>query len=162
MMSLGFITDFVLAALLVATLFYVLRLLRRLGELRNDRDSFQRLIADFSAATSQADRSLAELRLGADGIGKELSNRIERAQSVVGELQRSSDDLKMLIARGEIAADKLEAQLGSSRQPGSLAASPSAPATGAGPVSRQRTESDPPVAQDAETQALLSALGRIR
>jgi len=125
MMSLGLITDFVLITLLVATLYYVLRLLRRLADLKSDRDSFQKLIADFSAATTQADRSLAELRLGADGIGKELSNRIERAQNVVGELQRSSDDLKMLIARGENTADKIEAQLGSSRQSGSLAPPPS-------------------------------------
>ena len=159
MMSLGLITDFVLVTLLMAALFYVLRLLRRLAEVKADRDSFQKLIQDFSVATTQADRSLAELRLGADGAGKELGSRIERAQSVVGELQRSSDDLKMLIARAENAADKLEAQLGAVRQPAPVAAPPAMP-----PATEPRpwVEAEPRVSPDARTQALLSALGRIR
>lgn len=158
MMSLGLITDFVLVALLVVTLVYVLRLLRRLSDLRNDRDSFQKLIQEFSTATANADRSLADLRGTADGVAKDLATRIERAQSVVGELQRSSDDLKMLIARAENAADKLEGQLGASRQP----ASAPPPSTVTAQETRVRTEGEPRVAQDAQTQALLSALGRIR
>lgn len=157
MMSLGLISDFILVALLAATLFYVLRLLRRLGELQKDRDSFQKLIQDFTTATTQADRSLADLRIGADGVGRELGERIERGQSVVGELQRSSDDLKMLIARAEQAADKLESQLSSSRQGNATAASarPSSDAVA-------RAETQRAAAQDPQTQALLSALGRIR
>jgi chromosome segregation ATPase len=157
MMSLGLITDFVLVALLLVTLVYVLRLLRRLGDLRNDRDSFQKLIQEFSGATANADRSLVDLRATADGVAKDLATRIERAQSVVGELQRSSDDLKMLIARAENAADKLEGQLGASRQP-ILPTSAAAPI----PETRPRAENEQRVAQDAQTQALLSALGRIR
>jgi chromosome segregation ATPase len=157
MMSLGLISDFILVALLAVTLFYVLRLLRRLGELQKDRDSFQKLIQDFTTATTQADRSLADLRIGADGVGRELGERIERGQSVVGELQRSSDDLKMLIARAEQAADKLESQLSSSRQGNATAASvrPSSDAAA-------RAETQKAAAQDPQTQALLSALGRIR
>lgn len=163
MMSLGLITDFVLVTLLVATLVYVLRLLRRLSELKNDRDSFQKLIQDFSAATAQADRALANLRQGADGAGKELGTRIERAQGVVGELQRSSDDLRMLIARAENAADKLEAQLETSRQAGpAQAAARAVPASAATAESRPGVEIEPRAARDAQTQALLSALGRIR
>jgi hypothetical protein len=159
MMSFGLITDFILVALLVATLFYVLRLLRRLNELQKDRDSFQKLIQDFSTATGQADRSLAELRGAVDGIGKDLGKGIERGQGVVGELQRSCDDLKMLIARAENAADKLEVQLGSSRQsPASTTAAPSSSGSAGG----TRLEPEPRPVQDAQTQALLSALGRIR
>lgn len=152
MMSFGLITDFILVALLAATLFYVLKLLRRLGDLQKDRDSFQKLIQDFTASTAQADRALADLRIGADGVGRELGERITKGQGVVGELQRSSDDLKMLIARAENASDKLETQLGVSRQ-----TAPVAP--------KQRSESEPAAPQtpqDPQTQALLSALGRIR
>lgn len=148
-MSFGLITDFILVALLAATLFYVLKLLRRLGDLQKDRDSFQKLIQDFAASTAQAERALGDLRIGADGVGRELSERIGKGQGVVGELQRSSDDLKMLIARAENAADKLETQLGVTRQ-----APPAAP--------KPRVESEPPAPQDPQTQALLSALGRIR
>jgi septal ring factor EnvC (AmiA/AmiB activator) len=166
MMSFGLVTDFVLVALLVATLFYVGRLLRRLGHLQKDRDTFQKLIQDFSTATAQADKSLADLRVAADGIGKELGSRIERGQSVVSELQRSSDDLKMLIARAESAADKLEVRLDATRQSAQAQAHAQnqgqnqgqAPTIGAQP----HGESESRVAQDAQTQALLSALGRIR
>ncbi|MBK8157271.1 MAG: hypothetical protein IPK59_00110 [Rhodospirillaceae bacterium] len=157
MMSLGLITDIVLVTLLVVTLFYVMRLLRRLNELQKDRDSFQKLILDFSAATAQADRSLADLRVGAEGIGKDLGERISHGQGVVGELQRSSEDLKMLIARAENAANKLEGHLSATR-PASGATSTTAPAGEA----RARAEAAPRPAQDAQTQALLSALGRIR
>ncbi len=154
-MSLGLISDFVLVALLAVTLFYVMRLLRRLGELQKDRESFQKLIQDFSAATQQADRSLADLRAGGDGIGRELGERIGRGQSVVAELQRSSEDIKMLIVRAESAADRLEAQLGASRQmPAVAPTASSAPRAGG--------ESEHKPAQDPQTQALLSALGRIR
>jgi len=150
MMSFGLITDFILVAMLAATLFYVLKLLRRLSDLHKDRESFQKLIQDFTAATTQADRALADLRIGADGVGRELGERIGKGQSVIGELQRSSDDLKMLIARAENAADKLETHLGATR-----GAAPAAP--------KPRVEGEQPTgAQDPQTQALLSALGRIR
>lgn len=154
-MSLGFITDFILVALLAATLFYVLRLLRRLGELQKDRDSFQKLIQDFANATAQADRALGDLRVGADGVGRELGQGIERGQGVVGELQRSADDLKMLIARAEAAADKLETQLRGMRD--NVAAAPAGPS-----VPRGGADGEPRPATDPQTQALLSALGRIR
>jgi septal ring factor EnvC (AmiA/AmiB activator) len=153
MMSLGLITDFVLVALLAVSLFYALRLLRRLGELQKDRDSFQKLIQDFSTATQHADKSLADLRAGADGVARELGERIERGQSVVGELQRSSDDLKMLIARADNTADKLEGQLHAARQQ---------PAAAAAAPAQRSGESEAKPAQDPQTQALLSALGRIR
>ncbi|WP_374377195.1 DUF6468 domain-containing protein [Dongia sp.] len=154
MMSLGLITDLILVALLAATLFYVLRLLRRLGELKQDRDSFQKLIQDFATATAQADRALGDLRVGADGVGRELGQGIERGQGVVGELQRSSDDLKMLIARAESAADKLETQLRGIRDNAASPAAQPTPRSGAG--------SDQNPVTDPQTQALLSALGRIR
>jgi septal ring factor EnvC (AmiA/AmiB activator) len=149
MMSFGLITDFILVAMLAATLFYVLKLLRRLSDLHKDRESFQKLIQDFAAATAQADRALADLRIGADGVGRELGERIGKGQGVIGELQRSSDDLKMLIARAENAADKLETQLGATRSSAPVAPKP-------------RAEGEPTGAQDPQTQALLSALGRIR
>ncbi|WP_374372779.1 DUF6468 domain-containing protein [Dongia sp.] len=157
MMPFGFLADIVLIVLLVATLIYVLKLSRRLAELRQDRQSFEGLITTFAKATADAQRSVAELRQGAEGIGRDLSGRIERGQSVVGELQHSADDLKMLINRAETAAGKLEAAIGASRQ---MATQPTRPAE---PSQRQP---EPPAPeqnpQDPQTRALLSALGRIR
>lgn len=155
MIPLGLIADIVLIALLVATLFYVLKLSRRLAELRQDRQSFETLVGEFAKATTEAQRSVAELRVSAESIGRDLSQRIERGQSVVGELQRSADDLKMLINRADAAAGKLEAAIGASRQhsfPAARAPEPSQP---------EQPGHDSP-AQDPDMRALLSALGRIR
>ena len=143
MMPMGLIADIVLIALLVATLFYVLKLSRRLAELRQDRQSFEKLVGEFAKATT------------AESIGRELSQRIERGQSVVGELQRSADDIKMLINRADAASGKLEAVIGASRQQGAPAARAQEPG-----------QAEPPAfdtpAQDPDMRALLSALGRIR
>lgn len=149
----GFIADVVLIVLLVATLVYVGRLSRRLAELRQDRQSFEALIAEFAKATADAQKGVAELRLGAEGVARDLNQRIERGQSVVGELQHSADDLKMLINRAEAAAGKLEAAIGQSRQQVHQPAPQPAPHTPAAP------ENNP---QDPQSRALLSALGRIR
>lgn len=146
----GFIADVVLIVLLVATLVYVGRLSRRLAELHQDRQSFETLIADFAKATTEAQRSVGELRQSADGIGRELGQRIERGQDITGELQRSADDLKMLINRADMAASKLEAAIGASRQQTVPPARPS-----------EAAATDSPL-QDPQTKALLSALGRIR
>ena len=155
MMPLGLIADIVLIALLVATLFYVLKLSRRLAELRQDRQSFEALVGEFAKATTEAQRSVAELRVGAESIGRELTQRIERGQSVVGELQRSADDLKMLINRADAAAGKLETAIGASRQSATPAVRP--PEMG-----QAETPAYDTPAQDPDMRALLSALGRIR
>lgn len=153
----GIIADIVLIVLLMATLVYVLKLSRRLAELRQDRQAFEGLIAAFAKATAEAQQGVAELRQSAEGIGRELSARIERGQNVVGELQKSADDLKMLINRAEAASSKLEAAIGTSRQ------QTFQPARPVEPPHRQPEPPQPEQeAQDPQARALLSALGRIR
>jgi chromosome segregation ATPase len=146
----GFIADLVLIVLLVATLVYVGRLSRRLAELRQDRQSFETLITEFAKATADAQKGVGELRQSAEGIGRDLGQRIERGQEITGELQRCADDLKMLINRADMAAGKLEAAIGASRQQPVPPARPSEAAAPESPL------------QDPQTKALLSALGRIR
>ncbi|MBL8708997.1 MAG: hypothetical protein JNL25_07385 [Rhodospirillaceae bacterium] len=156
MMSFGLIADVVLIVLLGATLFYVVKLSRRLAQLREDRQSFETLVKEFANATAEAGRGLAELRQGADGVARELAGRMERAQGVVGELQRSADDLKMLINRADIAANKLEQGIDQSRQ------QRPDPARQAEAAPRAPSDEDGAQVPDAQTRALLSALGRIR
>jgi len=161
MMSFGLIADVVLIVLLGATLFYVVKLSRRLAQLREDRQSFETLVKEFASATTEASRGLAELRQGADGVARELAGRMERAQSVMGELQRSADDLKMLINRADIAANKLEQGIDLSRQHRPDPARPD-PARQAEAAAQPPTQEDGTQVPDAQTRALLSALGRIR
>lgn len=165
MLPWSFIADAVLIVLLVATLVYVGRLSRRLAELRQDRQSFEALIAEFAKATAEAQRGVAELRQGAEGIGRDLTARVERGQNVVGELQHSADDLKMLINRAESAAGKLEAAIGASRQYNVQPARPSeraAPEAVPPQTERPPQPAEDSIMQDPQTRALLSALGRIR
>lgn len=156
MMSFGLIADVALIVLLGATLFYVVKLSRRLAQLREDRQSFEILVKEFASATTEASRGLAELRHGADGVARELAGRMERAQGVVGELQRSADDLKMLINRADIAANKLEQGIDQSRQ------QRPDPARQAEAAAQPQIQEDGAQVPDAQTRALLSALGRIR
>lgn len=154
MMPIGLIADLVLIALLLVTFFHVVRLYRRLGDLRRDRDDFQKLIGEFATATAEASRALGDLRRDSDTAGRDLAGRIERAQAVTAELQHSTDDLRMLVSRADTAADRLEGLVSASRTAGAAPA----PARHEPPVSDSRIRPG----EDAQTQALLSALGRIR
>ncbi len=76
---------------------------------------------------------------------------------MVGELQRSSDDLKMLIARAENAADKLEGAAGRFASAGVRPHSAGHQCRDSRARKMSRASRRMP-----QTQALLSALGRIR
>lgn len=145
----GLIIDFILVALLATSLFYLINLLGRLSDLRKDPDKLNNLIQDFTFATDQANKSLASIRTDSNVAGRELTERIEKGQYIISELQRSCDDLKMLIARAENAADKLEGQLTSSRH-----------------AQKKELKSSSDVhlvsPQDQQTQAFLSAIDHIR
>jgi hypothetical protein len=113
--ALSLISDTVLIALLVATLVAIYRFNRKLVELRQGREAFERLIIDFRSATGQADQSLQQLRQLADTRGRELQQRTEAATSALGNMDQASSDLRLLIERAERASDRLEETVASSR-----------------------------------------------
>jgi hypothetical protein len=90
-----------LAMLLAATLWYAIRLERRLGVLRRDNAALEALVAGFNEATSRAEASTARLRAAAEGAGKQVAEQVEGA----GRLR---DDLLFLLERGEQLADRLD------------------------------------------------------
>jgi septal ring factor EnvC (AmiA/AmiB activator) len=102
------VADGLLAVLLLATLVYVARLNRRLGQIRDARQEFEALIARFAEATAQADRSIAGVKAAAAAEGKELQATIDRSRGL-------RDDLAFLADKANGLADQLEAAIGRAR-----------------------------------------------
>ena len=101
MIRLEWILEAVLVLLLAATLFHALRLERALGVLKRDRAVLEDLVASFNASTRQAEAGIDQLRVAADGAGRQMARQID---TVV----RLKDDLVFLLERGETMADRLD------------------------------------------------------
>ncbi|HVJ41507.1 MAG TPA: DUF6468 domain-containing protein [Dongiaceae bacterium] len=124
--ALSMISDAILIVLLAVTLVAIHRFNRKLAELRQGREAFERLIVEFRQATGQADNSLQQLRQLADTRGRELQQRTEEAAAVLGGVGHTSADLRLLIERAERASDRLEEAVADSRR---LPQAPIAPAS---------------------------------
>ncbi|QXM26192.1 hypothetical protein KO353_03335 [Elioraea tepida] len=108
MSALAWGLEAVLAVLLAATLWYAVRLERRLGVLRRDNAQLEALVAGFNEATARAEGSTARLRAAAEGAGRQVAEQVEAA----GRLR---DDLLFLLERGEQLADRLDAAVREAR-----------------------------------------------
>jgi hypothetical protein len=93
-----------LIVLLIATLFYTIRLERAISILKRDKIRLEHLSANFTASTQQAEAGLLRLRTAADGTGRQIAQQIDSARTV----QR---DLEFLISRGERMADRIDAHI---------------------------------------------------
>jgi Domain of unknown function (DUF6468) len=129
--------DLLVAALLVATIVYAVRLNKRLAVLRDDRAQLQEMIKGLQKATGQAEEAVGGLRLGAADAGRALHDVVERAQSL-------KSDLMFITEKADGAADRLEAVLKAQRE-APPATPPAAQAMPAEAVRRR-----PPPRVDAE------------
>lgn len=100
--------EVLLAVLLAATLWYAVRLERRLGVLRRDNAALQALIAGFNEATARAEASIARLRAAAEGAGQQVAAQMEAAE-------RLRADLHYLTERAETLADRLDGRVREAR-----------------------------------------------
>lgn len=108
-MSLSLVVDGLLILLLLATLVYVARLNRRLGQIRDARQEFEALIRRFAQATEQADRSIEGVKAAAAAEGKELQGTIDRSRGL-------REDLVFLVEKANGLADRLEASIARTRK----------------------------------------------
>lgn len=108
-MSLSLVVDGLLILLLLATLVYVARLNRRLGQIREARQEFEALIRRFAQATEQADRSIEGVKAAAAAEGKELQGTIDRSRGL-------REDLVFLVEKANGLADRLEASIARARK----------------------------------------------
>lgn len=105
---LSFAGDAIVALLLIATIGYSILLNRRLSTVRNDREKFEVLVRNLSAASQRAEAAVTNLRVTADDLSRRLEKKVEEAKAL-------SDDLSYMIERGGNIADKLANQIRSGR-----------------------------------------------
>jgi hypothetical protein len=150
--------EIALIGLLAATLLQALRLERALGVLKRDRAALDELVRGFNASTRQAEQGVERLRAAADGVGRQMAQRIDAAREL-------KDDLAFLAERGERVADRLETLVRAGR-----ALSPEPPRYSA-PEAPRPAEPDPPEPPAAATgphlhsqaeRDLLRVLRRVR
>jgi hypothetical protein len=115
MTTLGVIGNFVLIVLLAVALVSVWRLNRRILELREGRAAFEKLTADLARQTDAASASVGALRQAAETLGKQLDTGAGRGREVIAEMQRASDDLRLLIGRADASSGRLEGVVAQSR-----------------------------------------------
>jgi hypothetical protein len=105
---LSFAGDAIVALLLIATIGYSILLNRRLGMVRNDREKFEVLVRNLSAASQRAEAAVTNLRVTADDLSRRLDKKVEEAKAL-------ADDLTYMIERGGGVADKLANQIRAGR-----------------------------------------------
>jgi hypothetical protein len=164
-MSIGLLADGLLIVLLGVALVSVYRLNRRMAELREGREAFEKLTADLAVQTKAATESLAAFRANAEGLGKQLDGGAERGRQVIAEVQRVSDDLRLLIGRADASSTRLEDAVAKARRDEALlGAMEQRPVernqTGRGPASQPVREAEPEVSPEAA--AFLSSLSGMR
>lgn len=119
MMNYPVIIDLVLVGLLTASIAFAVQLSRRLSQVRNDQEQLERLASSFQAAMGGVQDGIGKLRVSTD----ELGGRCEDARVL-------TDDLRLLIDRGNQIADRLE----TTTRPQTTAAVPVAPAAARAPA----------------------------
>ena len=135
------IGDLLVAPLLVAVVYYTVRLHRRLETLRAEQKQLGELIGQFTSATDRADAASAHLKTTGVDTDKSVRALIARAESM-------RDELAFLIDR----ADQASARIGEARSP---AAQPKRAPT---PV--PEAEEPPPAVRSEAERELIHAMRR--
>lgn len=111
-MTFSLALDVFVSGLLVITIGLAAVLNHRLGKLRRERSDLERLTSEFQDATARASDASRHLTVDAES----LRDGIDKAQSL-------KEDLAFLTERAGGAADRLENQIRSARNPGERPAS---------------------------------------
>jgi ABC-type transporter Mla subunit MlaD len=96
-----------LVLLLTATIYFAIRLNKRLTVLRVEKEQLEKLITQFELVADRAHSSLSGLRATADQVKSDLDDATNKSHAM-------RDELAFLIERADINAEKL-AKLSSSK-----------------------------------------------
>ena len=99
--------EVLLVLLLTATIYFAIRLNKRLTVLRVEKEQLEKLITQFEFVADRAHSSLSGLRATADQVKSDLDDATNKSHAM-------RDELAFLIERADINAEKL-AQLSSSK-----------------------------------------------
>jgi len=156
-MTIGLLADGLLIVLLGAALVSVYRLNRRMAELRQGREAFEKLTGDLAVQTKAAADGLAAFRANAETLGKQLEAGADRGRQVIAEVQRVSDDLRLLIGRADASSNRLEGTVAKGRRDEALMG-----AIDERPAQRDQTGSAAEPDISPEAAAFLSSLSGMR
>ncbi|HXL98928.1 MAG TPA: DUF6468 domain-containing protein [Rhizomicrobium sp.] len=99
-MTISFIVELTLIALLAMTLVYCALLERKLSALRKGQDGLKDTIGELNSAIVSAGASMRALKAAAGGAAETLDSRIESARALI-------DELSLMTASGERIADRI-------------------------------------------------------
>jgi chromosome segregation ATPase len=86
-MELGVTLDVVVIAMLGATIFYALKLERRLASLRGAQEALAGAVHELNTAADRAQSSIQGLKNEAAASGQSLDDKIKNARNLAGELE---------------------------------------------------------------------------
>jgi type II secretory pathway component PulM len=101
-MDTGLVIDMIVIALLCATIFYALRLERRLANMRSTQEAFADVIRELNSSASRAEAGVQALKAAATSSGQALDDKIKRARSL-------GDELALLLQAGERLGNRFDA-----------------------------------------------------
>jgi len=105
----GLVFDIVICLLLMTAIAYAIALNRKLNVLRAARGDIEKLFADFSAATGQAEGGLQALKQGSAEASVSLAKNVTDAC-------RLAEEMAFLVKKGNEIADRLEVEITASRK----------------------------------------------
>ena len=100
-MSVEFLLETLVAALLVVTVGYCWQLNRRLVALRGAQGELGRLLQEFGRATHSAETAIAELKRASGETAQQLEERVRKARALC-------DELSVMTQAGNGLAERLE------------------------------------------------------
>jgi len=95
----GFLVETMVSILLLLTILYCVRLNKQLRLLKADEQSLRATISELVTATDIADRAISGLKMTMQQGEQALSERLERAEVLAGELDLHLTTGNQLLAR---------------------------------------------------------------
>lgn len=107
---LSVVLNLVVVALLIATIVYASVLNRRLRKLRDGEGELRAAIETFNEAASDAEARFADMKGAAkrNGVLRAGTTDPKFLKQQIVNAERLTDDLRVLIGRGEVLADRLD------------------------------------------------------
>jgi Mg2+ and Co2+ transporter CorA len=105
---LSLLLDGTVALLLAVTIFYCIKLNRRVQLLQDSKSELAHLIQQFDESTKQATVSIHEIHKASKKINENIQMKLDKANYL-------ADDLAFMIERANKTADRIEQQISSGR-----------------------------------------------
>jgi Domain of unknown function (DUF6468) len=114
----GLLVEIMVSVLLAVTIWYCVSLDKRLKRLKEDEESFRKLIGDLGVATSKAEAAVPGLRIAAAEAEQSLGERLKQAEVMLRALDGGFHNgeavlmrIAQIVASNRAAEDAAEAEV---------------------------------------------------